>query len=1068
MAKFGLILFLVVTSYGAVLAQSKPGQWVPDLTADKYAQLAIRSQQRSQPDSAATYWRLAANQYTVPRQLLRRAYCQGQRAIALADGLHFDQAQSIADSLLTSLAANDPTADLIRADAHQALGLICRGKSQFQRALDQQQQALTIRRAVLGNTHALLADSFVHIGTAYYYLDRDSLALAYYQQALALRRTAFGDSSYAAAATCVYLCNTHYFLGNYGESATYGEQALSGLRRSIGTNNATYASCLTALGNLYGAQGDVEKAISLHRQALDVYQQTCGEQHRLTARAYQNVCWAYDMHGEYKRAMDYGLQALKRLQALYGDDNAQLLAIHHILGGTYAKTNQYEQAKVHYQRNLELNRRYNSENPAALMLPYQNLGRVSYNLNQYDSANAYYHRSLALQRQFRGEKHAYTVSLYSDMATNHAEAGQLDSTLFYHQKALHAAQLMHGNKHPDIARSYYGMAQLLTRRKEWVTALTYVQKTLEANLPYYTAGDITQNPTGMASVQPFSRSQLWNALQLKGNLLFRRYQTDHNTAWLTASWATYQVLDSLMTRYWQVGDNAAERPALARTAAEIYGEALPVCLALSPEQGGGPAQAFRLAQQSKSMLLTATLNETAARQAVALPDSLRKREEQLRTAINRYEQQLAEQRLASPAADTGQSATQSALFLANRQLEELTLRLERDYPRFRQQKYQTHPVTVGLLQQRLPARTALIDYMLTDSLLVIFTITRTRFDTRTMPVDAAFRRRLTAFRSSIQEREATVYNPVAYQLYQQLLPVSLPDSIESLLIVPAGELALIPFDALLTKPTPTTVPDTDRPYLLRRYAVSYAYSSTVWWQTSAPEVKIPTAAVPRLLAIAPVFIDEQRLTARNGSGDDYGFSPLPATEREVQAIGQLVTQVGGQATVLTRNMATETAVKKADLASYQYIHIATHGLLNDRPELSGLVMAAEKNAPDDGILYSGELYALPLQADLVVLSACDTGLGTLVPGEGVVGLGRALFYASARSLSVSLWPVPDDATASLMTRFYQQLLAHKPQAVALRSAKMTLLSNPRQAAPYYWASFVLITGGGIPAFGLAD
>lgn len=148
-----------------------------------------------------------------------------------------------------------------------------------------------------------------------------------------------------------------------------------------------------------------------------------------------------------------------------------------------------------------------------------------------------------------------------------------------------------------------------------------------------------------------------------------------------------------------------------------------------------------------------------------------------------------------------------------------------------------------------------------------------------------------------------------------------------------------------------------------------------------------------------------------------------------------------------------------DFGRYRSVHIATHGFLNSvRPELSGLVLSlvGEWGTPQDGFLQAHEVYDLKLSADLVVLSACQTGLGKEIKGEGLVGLTRGFMYAGAPRVVVSLWSVNDEATAELMSRFYYKLLkgGMRP-AQALREAQLSLLKEERWAAPYYWAAFTL-------------
>jgi CHAT domain-containing protein len=179
---------------------------------------------------------------------------------------------------------------------------------------------------------------------------------------------------------------------------------------------------------------------------------------------------------------------------------------------------------------------------------------------------------------------------------------------------------------------------------------------------------------------------------------------------------------------------------------------------------------------------------------------------------------------------------------------------------------------------------------------------------------------------------------------------------------------------------------------------------------------------------------------------------LPGSENEVAAIARLYPASTVQ--LYLRERANKTNVLHS-IGGARWVHFATHGVFSEElPELSGLVLTAERDG-DDGILRVNDIFNLKLRADLVVLSACETGLGKEVSGEGLVGLARAFFYAGSPSLVVSLWKAEDDSTARLMPDFYRRLNG-VGKGEALRQSKLALIEEGRFADPYYWAPFVLV------------
>jgi CHAT domain-containing protein len=184
---------------------------------------------------------------------------------------------------------------------------------------------------------------------------------------------------------------------------------------------------------------------------------------------------------------------------------------------------------------------------------------------------------------------------------------------------------------------------------------------------------------------------------------------------------------------------------------------------------------------------------------------------------------------------------------------------------------------------------------------------------------------------------------------------------------------------------------------------------------------------------------------------------LPFSREEASAIASLVP--AADALVATDFSASRAIVLGGALSGYGVVHFATHGVFDARsPALSGLVLSlvSQSGQPQDGFVRLNDIYNMRLDADLVVLSACQTALGTEIRGEGLVGLARAFMYAGAPRVVASLWQVNDLATAELMKRFYRGLLVERLRpAAALRAAQLALSRDPRWASPYYWAGFVL-------------
>jgi CHAT domain-containing protein len=281
------------------------------------------------------------------------------------------------------------------------------------------------------------------------------------------------------------------------------------------------------------------------------------------------------------------------------------------------------------------------------------------------------------------------------------------------------------------------------------------------------------------------------------------------------------------------------------------------------------------------------------------------------------------------------------------------------------------------------------------------------------------------------------------------LRADLPESAR-VLVVPDGPLFHLPF-ALLRD---------DAGLLVERHAIALAPSASALDRSIRPRAR--KAGAPTLLAVGnPATFRAQTLLADVRDGEDWRFGELPWAEEEVRRVAARF----DRATVVTGADATEPFVKAA-MSAASHLHFATHGRLDERePILSGLALAPSaagaEGAGDDGLLQAHEIVGLRLDADLAVLSACNTALGRIAGGEGVVGLSRAFLHAGARSLVLSLWEVADRSTAELMDDFYgAHLDGGAPPDVALQRAQLAAIARGRPVRE--WAPFVVVGGTDAP------
>ena len=360
------------------------------------------------------------------------------------------------------------------------------------------------------------------------------------------------------------------------------------------------------------------------------------------------------------------------------------------------------------------------------------------------------------------------------------------------------------------------------------------------------------------------------------------------------------------------------------------------------------------------------------------------------------------------------------------------------------------PATLPEVQQALTADQSLVlEYFLGDSSSCLWVISRETHEMYVLPGRQELADDIETFRFSLSRPDPSnlpFFSKSAQNLYSLLLKPAekLLKKGKGLVIVPDGELFYLPFETLLTKEPKRGKENNpaDLPYLVLKHPIAYGHSSTILMNMRASG-KAESGTAASLLAFGDPEFTSQYKRLEYSADEVTKIASLFATE---------------SADVFTQKEASEQRLKALALDKYNYIHFATHGTMDEAvPDFSSLVLAMDPDRIEDGLLQAWEIAELEMDADLVVLSACQTGLGKLVRGEGLVGLTQSLIYSGASSVIVSLWSVADHSTAEFMTAIYLNLInLEMDKSESLQQSKLSMLEDVNLAHPFYWAPFVLI------------
>jgi CHAT domain-containing protein len=467
--------------------------------------------------------------------------------------------------------------------------------------------------------------------------------------------------------------------------------------------------------------------------------------------------------------------------------------------------------------------------------------------------------------------------------------------------------------------------------------------------------------------------------------------------------------------------------------------------------------AFLFSEKSKNALLLEQLKAAQGKSYAGIPDTILVREKELLVDLAYYTKALR-------SAEEGSDSTRIGLYrpyLAQTRFELVAHQevMERDYPKYRQLKYEvTAPAPQIIRSKLLDGQTAFLSYFFGKDSAYVLVLTKEAEAFLSLGRSTELKLLINTFLTQLKDVDGFMEQMQASKqafvssgtkLYDAVLKAplaTLPTGIDRLIVAADGNLSGVPLSALIRTESGTPAGGfRELPYLLRDYRIQYAYSAALQLEALDNSRKKP--AKLECLGLAPDYQGGQGQTINAAFARPIA---LAGTAREVKGIFNYVSGVCDT---------TITATKEFFLAQagdFSILHLAMHGLADpNAPDLNHLTFA-DANGRGENLLYHHEIANMDLSARLVVLSACETGVGKHEVGEGVFSLARSFSYAGIPSVVMSLWSADDASTSELMPAFYEQLAAGADQHVALQQAKLTFLeeAGSENLHPYFWATFV--------------
>lgn len=950
--------------------------------------------------------------------------------------------------------------------------------SEYAKALSAFESSLQVKTIKLGLNHPDVADLHNKLANALSEAGRIEDAGIHYEKALQILSPISNSEKVKIDALYNNLGIFYKGTGNYRKSIDYFDLSLQLKTALYGSESIQVANVLNNIGTTYDKLGNYEKAMEYYNNAEKLINKQYGDSSLPISDVYINKGNLYNRQMQNDIAIEYYNKALTIKVKFLSSDNLQLASVYNNIGTIYQKNEDYKSALTHFDKALLIRQKVRGESNPDVAESYNNIANILLKTDRFTEALEKYKKAEQIYSEFYPNGNILLGNTYNNIGTSYSKENMPDSAIAYFNKSIAIYKNIFGEKHPSLSLIYNNLGDIYLKINDFSSALKYYQLSLSANHQYFPVTSPVDEIPFMNGY--FDQSVFLNSILSKASAYILRYISTDSTKKemkdLHLAMQHYVLGDSLVANMRKSTITKADKIALGETALKCYEGAIEVCTELANFSTNNDStlffksKAFSFAEKSKASALLEAMAGQDAMKLSSVPDSLKIRENNLSADISYYEKLLADR-------PKDEASIRNQLFRLNQEYNNLIKSIETRYPDYNSLKYAGNTINLSELQNIIEPATQVRMYVIGYSYIFIFCISKNDLEIFTRKVYPSIGDTIKKYRDCLilpTIKYSQQYREISYRLYNYLFPDNPnSDSIKNFVIVPDGKLGQIPFETLLyEKHTGSIYAYQDYPYLLKKFAISYSFSASLFYQ----RITKPTLSnAYQIVAFAPVFTNENTkniiLDNRGGqltidSGEkltslNKGISPLLSSEDEVKGIYSIFDKNGYRSKALLFSSAQKDFVMSDSIRNYNIIHFATHGFVNsESPELSGIQLAITNKSKDEGILYSGDIYNLKLNAELVVLSACETGLGKISKGEGIIGLSRAFLYSGASNLIVSLWKVSDVSTSELMIEFYKNILGKKDvnhsYSSDLRSAKLKLISNREFAKPYYWSPFILI------------
>lgn len=696
--------------------------------------------------------------------------------------------------------------------------------------------------------------------------------------------------------------------------------------------------------------------------------------------------------------------------------------------------------------------------------PVSHLGNPALSENFSIALLNYERAELMIKKLPRAEQDIARIEIYMAKGALYFSARNYEKAQIFYMDALDLMANVYPEKHALVAEATRYMSEISLYQKSFDDALYYINRSINA-ATLEGAAEITgyDLPNPQEGNYPY---ELLYSTITKAAVLYGVYvhESDLTEEKLLRSLQVSDLAMEMLVRLRATYRTEGAKYELSELSEMISHQAIQTTSRLHEmtKEDEYLYRLFSYIETSKSSLLLQAVQQLRAQKVSRVPDWVVEKENKLKREIAYLSGEIYYE------AKQGKDMDKKRLAKLEKELEDAEQKypdyldyIEKTYPEYYDLKYKQKPVECRDLQSRLDDDELLLNYVVVDSFIHIMLITNNKVVYKTTETPSGLKRSISKYIKSLKGKKPDQFIKYSNIWHAVLIkPVLEHLDGRNMIVIPDGALNYLPFELVPTELLSQSMAKGKEdygmyknvPYLLKLGAITYNYSATLYLDAKEHDY----SDVPEgFIGFAPDFSKVSSFTLTNrhqkSKYSDLLLSPLENAALEVEMIGGLTkgkTHVGFDAT---------EAAFKAEAANYGVLHFATHGILNHKyPLYSSLVLLGDDD--EDGLLHTYELYNMNLKAELVALSACNTGVGTIQKGEGAMSVARGFAYAGCPNIAMTLWPVSDQATQILMEDFYKFLMQGVPKAEALRKAKLNFLEvgNGVVCLPFFWSGLILV------------